>query len=253
MNGTAAQLLFVDDELNILEMLKRMVGKYSEDWESHFCLGVDDAVTVLNDVEVDTVITDIRMPEKDGFQLLEKIRTAKRTERIPVIILTGDCDNRLKRKALDLGATDLLNKPVDMSELLARIRSSLRLKSYEDQIAGQVETLDRMVKERTKELEAAQQEIVWRLAKACEYRDDVTGNHVVRVAWYSYLIAKGLGMDQEFADLLFLASPLHDNGKIGIPDSILLKKGALTPDERACLLRSTPPWDMKYFPETPKP
>ncbi|NIA15651.1 MAG: HD domain-containing protein, partial [Nitrospiraceae bacterium] len=155
------------------------------------------------------------------------------------IILTGDCDTRLKRKALDLGATDLLNKPINREDLLARIRSALRLKFYEDQIAGQVETLDQTIKTRTSELEAAHREVVWRLAKACEYRDDETGNHVVRVGWYSRILAQGLGLDEEFLDLLFLVSPLHDVGKIGIPDSVLLKKGKLTPDERRVIERHT--------------
>jgi response regulator RpfG family c-di-GMP phosphodiesterase len=239
MNGPAAQLLFVDDDPNILDMLERMLSQHSEPWKTHYCLSVDEALEVLDAVEVDTLVTDVRMPVKDGFELLTAVRASQRTERVPVIILTGDCDTKLKRKALDLGATDLLNKPINREDLLARIRSALRLKSYEDQIAGQVETLDQMVKARTKELEAAQREVVWRLAKACEYRDDETGNHIVRVAWYSRILAQGLGMDGQFLDLLFLASPLHDVGKIGIPDSILLKNGKLTRDERKVIEQHT--------------
>jgi response regulator RpfG family c-di-GMP phosphodiesterase len=239
MESATTQLLFVDDDPNVLEMLERMLHQHSDTWESHFCPSADEALAVLEAVEVDTVVTDVRMPGKDGFDLLMAIRASKRMERVPVIILTGDCDTRLKRRALDLGATDLLNKPINREDLLARIRSALRLKRYEDQIAGQVETLDQMVKARTQELEEAQQEVVWRLAKACEYRDDETGHHVVRVARYSHLLATGLGMDQDFIDLLFLTSPLHDIGKIGISDNILLKKGALTPEERKVIEKHT--------------
>jgi len=111
------------------------------------------------------------------------------------------------------------------------------LKAYEDHIHGQVESLDQMVKERTRELEAAQREIVWRLAKACEYRDDETGGHVSRVATYSRILAQGLGQQEAFLDVIFLASALHDVGKIGIPDSILLKEGALTQAEREIVER----------------
>ncbi len=239
MNNPTAQLLFVDDDPNILETLERMLSQRSESWMAHFCLSADEALAVLDEVDIDTVVSDVRMPVKDGFELLMAVRTSKRTERVPVIILTGDCDTGLKRRALDLGATDLLNKPINREDLLARIRSALRLKSYEDHIAGQVETLDQMVKARTSELEAAQCEVVWRLAKACEYRDDETGNHVVRVAWYSRILAQGLGMDGEFLDLLFLTSPLHDVGKIGVPDSVLLKRGKLTQDERRAIEQHT--------------
>jgi len=115
--------------------------------------------------------------------------------------------------------------------LLARIQSALRLKSYQDELKTQRENLKQKVREQTIELEESRLDIIWRLAKAAEYRDQDTGNHVVRVGWYCRPIAEALGMASDFVEMLFLASPLHDIGKIGIPDHILLKPGILTPEE----------------------
>jgi response regulator RpfG family c-di-GMP phosphodiesterase len=239
MSASNPQILFVDDEPNMLEMFGRMIERETDGWRGHYCASAEEAMTAVAASEFDAIVSDIRMPGKDGFELLAALRSSERAQRIPVIILTGDCDNRLKQKALELGATDLLNKPVNRDEFFARVRSALKLKFYEDQQSEQIGILDQMVRERTRELEAAHQEVVWRLAKACEYRDDETGNHVVRVACYSRLLAQGLGMDQDFVDLVFLVSPLHDIGKIGIPDSILLKEGKLTPQERTVIERHT--------------
>lgn len=201
-------------------------------WQAHFCTSVDEAMEYLATNSVDAIISDIKMPGRDGFDLLSTIRCKEDLRQIPVIILTGDSDRALKRRALDLGATDLLNKPIAREDLLARIRSALKLKHYEDRLAEQVRELDHRVHERTRQLEASHREVVWRLAKAAEFRDDETGNHVFRVGICSRLLAEGLGMDHEFLELILLTSPLHDIGKLGIPDSILLKEGRLNPQER---------------------
>ena len=237
MDNGRQTVLFVDDDPNILEMLQRMLAQREENLEAHYCLSVEHALAVLDSVNVDAVVSDVRMPVRDGFELLSLLRASERTRQIPVVILTGDGDTKLKRKALDLGATDLLNKPVNREDLLARIRNVLRLKSYEDRLSNQVNILDKMVAERTRQLEAAQKEVVWRLAKACEFRDDETGNHVLRVACYSRLLAETLGQSEEFRNLIYMASPLHDIGKIGIRDSVLLKEGKLTEGERAEMKR----------------
>ena len=231
MTERKARILFVDDDPNILEMLKRVLHKHGDSLEADYCESVDDALTAIEGRDYDVVVTDVRMPNKDGFVLLQTLRDSDKTRRLPVIVLTGDYDRTLKRRALDLEATDLLNKPIGSEDLLARIRSALRLKSYQDQLANQVVTLDEMVRKRTAQLEHAHREVVWRLAKAGEYRDDQTGNHVFRVACYSWTIARAIGRDAEFLELIFLASPLHDIGKIGIPDRILLKPGKLTAEE----------------------
>lgn len=237
MQDSKKKLLFVDDEHNILDMLSRMVGQCGEDWEGEFCLSVDEALEALERTKFDTVVTDIRMPKKDGLVLIEAMRADDGLRNIPIIVLTGEGDRTLKRRVLDKGATDLLNKPVAREDLIARLRSAVRLKEYQDQLENQVVILDDMVQKRTKELEQSHREVLWRLAKAGEFRDDQTGNHVARVAWCSCLIAEGIGMEPEFAELLFQTSPLHDIGKMGIPDTILLKDGPLTPEERTAMER----------------
>lgn len=233
----SGRLLFVDDDQALLDLFARML--VGQPWVGHFCTNVNEALAFLDAHPVDTVVSDIRMPGRDGFDLLREVRLSERTRNIPVIIITGDSDRALKRQALDLGATDLLNKPISREELFARIRSALKLKRYQDRLSSQVEELDYRVRERTRQLEASHREIVWRLAKAAEYRDDQTGNHVVRVAVLSRLLAEGMGKDQTFQDLIFLTSPLHDIGKLGIPDSILLKEGNLNPAERRLMEQHT--------------
>lgn len=231
------KILFVDDQPQFLDVIRRMLRKQQEVWDIRFALSVDEALEEMDKTSFDVVISDARMPDKDGFQLLRTLREFKKTRDVPVIILTGDGEPTLKRNALDLGATDLLNKPINLEDLLARIRSVLQLKSYQDQLKAQNEILENRVRERTSDLEESRREILWRLAKAGEYRDDDTGEHVARVACYCRAIAQELGMGRDFVDMIFLTSPLHDIGKIGVPDEILLKRGKLTPNERTIVER----------------
>ena len=227
-----ARILFVDDDLNILHSLERLLYKQHDVWEMCFVSSAGEALKKTRGEGFDAIILDVSMPEMNGFDFLTALRESEETKDIPVVILTGNSDSSFKRHALDLGATDLLCKPAFCEDLVARIQSMLRLKSNQDQIKNQNEILDRKVKERTIELEESRQDIVWRLAKAGEYHDDETGNHTLRVACYCQAIASELGMFNGFTDRLFIASPLHDIGKIGVPDAILLKKGKLTSEER---------------------
>ncbi len=225
------RVLFVDDEPNVLDGLWRMLRAERGRWDMRFVGGADAALDQMRAARFDAVVSDVNMPGKDGFALLAEMRTDERTREIPVIILTGRHESDIKRRALNLGATDLLNKPVDPQDLIARLRSAIRLKAYQDEIKGQNAILERKVKERTAELADSHLDIIWRLGKAAEYRDEETGNHVVRVGCYCRVIAETLGADHEFVEMLFLTSPLHDIGKIGIPDTILLKRGPLNEDE----------------------
>ncbi len=225
------RILFVDDEPQVLEGLKRMLSFMDDEWDMTF---LDSPETLLEHMAsgvCDGVVSDLKMPGINGFELLEELCGSEKTKDVPVVILTGAGEDDLKRRALELGATDLLNKPVAREDLLARIKSMLRLKSVQDELKRHNALLEQRVRERTAELEASRIEIIWRLAKASEYRDEQTGNHVMRVGCYCRLLAEELGMDRRFTELLFLTSPLHDVGKIGIPDSILLNKGKLAPEE----------------------
>jgi response regulator RpfG family c-di-GMP phosphodiesterase len=200
-------------------------------WEMYFVPGVKEALEILRTKEIDVVISDISMPVRDGFDLLSTIRNTKDTHDIPFLMLTGLDETGLKRKALDLGATDLLNKPAHREDLIARIKNMLRLKDYQDKIKAQNAFLDLKVKKRTVELEFTRLELIWRLGRAAEYRDTDTGNHVIRVGYYCKVLAEELGMPPGFIESIFLTSPLHDIGKIGIPDRILLKQGKLSSPE----------------------
>jgi len=208
-----SRIVFVDDEAQVLEGLKRMLSCMDEDWEMTFLSSSDEALELMAANPYDAVVSDLRMPGIDGFELLQKLRGSEKTGDVPVVILTGAGEDDLKRQAL------------------ARINSMLRLKAVQDELKRHNALLEQRVRERTAELEASRIEIIWRLAKAGEYRDEETGNHIMRVGCYCRILAEELGMERRFTELLFLTSPLHDVGKIGIPDSILLNKGKLAPEE----------------------
>lgn len=225
------RVLFVDDEKSVLDGLRRILRSKRSEWEMTFAEGVSEAIEALERDPYDTIVSDINMPERDGFDLLETVLSSEEWKAIPVVILTGNGESGLKRKALNLGATDLLSKPVDPDDLVARIRSVLRIKAYEDEIKAHNQELEERVRDRTAQLEMAQVELIWRLGKAGEFRDSDTGYHVVRVGFFARRIAEELGLESEFQRKIFLTAPLHDIGKIGIPDHILLKPGKLTDEE----------------------
>jgi len=231
------QILLVDDADFVLESLCRMLRSERHVWDLTSARSAKNAWDHLLEQDFDAVVSDVNMPGTSGLELLQRIRQTKRTKDIPVVMLTGMSDRGLRRQALDLGATDLLNKPVEPEDLLARLRSVLQLKASQDQLKAYNELLERRVEERTEELSRSRLEIIWRLGKAAEQRDEETGNHVIRVGCTSRVVAEVLGMDRPFVETIFLAAPLHDIGKIGIPDEILRKRGPLTPAEQAVMKR----------------
>lgn len=235
IEATKKRLLFVDDEPNFLNGIRRMLRSNRDVWDMEFVNSVDEALARTDERTFDAIISDVNMPLKNGLDLLELLRDRDHTRNIPIIILTGNAETDLKRKALNLGATDLLNKPVGQEDLVARIRSVLRLKSYQDELRDQNHLLEQRVRERTIDLERARRDIIWRLAKAGEFRDEETGDHVIRVACCSRALAEACGLPADEVQSIFLTSPLHDLGKIGIPDRILLKDGPLDATERAIM------------------
>lgn len=178
----------------------------------------------------DLILLDIMMPEVSGLDILRELRGLQEFSRLPILVLTGTESRELKTEALELGATDTLSKPIDFEDLLPRVRNSLQMKSYEDNLKAQV-------RQRTAELEHAQREIIQCLARAAEFRDNETGAHVIRVGKFAGIIADELGMDDATITLLTQAATLHDVGKIGIPDEILHKKGRFNPEEMQVMRR----------------
>ncbi len=227
-NQKTQNILFVDDDDKINKGVHRLFRQYQVPWTYSFAGGVDHALAILQEHDVDAVVSDICMPGRDGFELLAFLRGNHLWNDLPVVMITGMDNPGLKSKALDMGATDLLNKPVTPDDLLARIRSVLYIKRCQDTIKMQNAHLEELVSQRTKTLEATRLDMIWRLGKAAEFRSNETGNHVIRVGYYSKLLTERLGLEKEFSEMIFLTSPLHDLGKIGIPDSILLNTGSLT-------------------------
>jgi putative two-component system response regulator len=226
------RVLFVDDEPQVLDGLRRVLSPQRNRWDMYFAPSGDEAWDRLHASGADAVVSDVHMPGVSGLELLARMRNTEATGDIPVVIVTGSAERDMKRIALDLGASDLINKPVEVNELVARVRSALRLKDYQDAIKAHNLQLRQKVEARTRELAASRLDVIWRLAKLAEFRDTDTGNHVVRVGFYCQAVAESLNAGPDFTSMLFLTSPLHDIGKIAIPDAILRKPGRLDARER---------------------
>ena len=227
-------ILFVDDEPDILSAMRRMLHAYRNEWTLLFAVGALEALELLASQQIDAVVTDVNMPGIDGLELLKRVSGGDYGF-VPVVVVTGAAERDLKRRALELGAQDLLSKPVNHEDLIARLRSVLAVKHCQDELAGQNSLLEDLVAERTAELAASRLELVVQLSKAAEFRDVDTGNHVLRVAMFSKALALELGLTGAEGDELLLASTLHDIGKIAIPDAILRKQGSLDALERSLM------------------
>ena len=225
-----AKIMIVDDEpINV-----KVVRRYLSD------AGYRNFVTTTSPSEVpsllgkerpDALLLDIVMPEVSGLDILRQIRADPHHAHLPVVILTAVDDRDTMVCALELGATDFLRKPIDSVELVPRVRNALVVKAHHDHLESHALQLEKQVLERTAELSASRLEVIHCLARAAEYRDNDTGRHVIRVARYVRVIAEQLGLDSATVELFELAAPLHDIGKLGVPDAILLKPGKLDPEE----------------------
>jgi putative two-component system response regulator len=231
------RILIVDDEKTNRDWIARLL-----EGKGHRVLTAANGKAALEAVAVeppDLVLLDLRMPGIDGFEVAKKLKVDARTKGIPIIMITGMDDRDSRLRALNSGAEEFLLKPVDPDELWVRVRNLLKLKRYGDLLAEHAKVQDRKVHDATIKLREAYREITFTLTSAAEYRDESTGSHVRRVAHYAWEIASYLGLEKQFLDDIFFAAPMHDVGKIGIPDSILLKAGPLTPDEWALMKRHT--------------
>ena len=187
----------------------------------------------------DLILIDHIMPELDGMGMLTRIRALNHLADVPVVMITADTSVKLRVAALENGCTDFLTKPIVVPELLARAQNLLRLRTGQRMLSEHAALLRTRVDEATAQLRNPAQELVGRLARAAEFRDPETGMHIERMANYSRLIAVRLGLDPEECDRLAQAAPMHDIGKIGIPDAILLKPGKLTAAEMQVMRQHT--------------
>src|SRR3990170_1417804 len=179
----------------------------------------------------DLVLLDVSMPRMDGFETCRRLKSDSATMGIPVVMFTSNKDRESRINALKAGANDFLSKPVDGTELVVRVNNLLKVKKYQDFLESHSRILELQVEDRTRQLRESLLDTVQRLTLAAEYRDEDTYIHIKRISYYTAVIVKELGIPQQDADVMFYAAPMHDIGKVGIPDSILLKPGKLTPQE----------------------
>ena len=224
------QVLIIDDtEINLI--LFGALVKKLDDCVPHTFAHARDALAWTKDNVPDLVIVDYMMPDLDGLEFIRLMREMPGRDGVPVIMITANDQKQLRYRALDLGANDFLTKPVDKVEFLARTRNMLLVSDARKQLADRAAWLADEVRKATAEIVERERETVIRLCKAAEYRDPETGAHILRMAHYSRLIAAGIGLSVADQDLLLEAAPMHDLGKVGIADKILLKPGRLDEEE----------------------
>ena len=221
-----SRLMVIDDD----QLQTRITMQYLHRLGYTACSFVNDSTQALHALRTEqpeALLLDLQMPTVSGIDILQVMRHDRELSRIPVIVLTGETDRDTRLQVLELGATDFLNKPIDRDELTARLRNALLTRRSQDQLREYAARLETTVEQ----LNGSRTELIQCLARAAEYRDNETGRHVIRVGYYARLLAERAGMDDVFVELIALAAQLHDIGKIGIPDSILLKPGKLTEEE----------------------
>ena len=228
------RVLIVDDSRSSLAMISTIV-EASTTAEVESVLHPHAALERCNQTQYDLVLVDHIMPGMDGVQFTRALRDKPDYRTVPIIMVTSDVDPHTRIDAIQAGATDFVNKPFDPTELQARVANLLALRSAQVELASRANWLHQEVERATRHLLEREEEIIWRLARAIEYRDGDTGEHVSRVAQIAQLVAAGIGLDPQRCRMIYLAAPLHDIGKIGIADAILGKPGKLTPDEFAIM------------------
>lgn len=233
-----SRLMIVDDqEANVL-LLERMLQS----------AGFTNVVSTSDPAEVedlyngfrpDLLLLDLHMPRLDGFAVMEKLKAGLGNDYLPILVLTADSTRETRLKALEAGAKDFLTKPLDPVEVMNRIRNLLEVRLLYEDLRNQNAILEEKVRERTQELKDTRLEVIHRLGRAAEFRDEGTGLHLMRISRFSVCLSKAVGLPGDITDLLYSASPMHDIGKIGIPDRILFKEGRLDDEEWAIMRTHT--------------
>jgi putative two-component system response regulator len=232
----AARILIVDDVAANVEMLQEVL---EIDGYTNVASTNDprQALAMLAGERFDLILLDMRMPEIDGHEFIRRAKLHAAGEHLPILVLTAQIDEETRRRALAAGVLDFVTKPFLLWELLHRVRNALELQVRSSHISRLNEELEIRVRSRTRELEDTRMEVIRRLANAGEFRDNETGQHVVRMSYFAHHLALAAGLGEAEAAMIRDAAPLHDIGKIGIPDAILLKPGRLTPDEWVVMQR----------------
>ncbi|MCL4557294.1 MAG: response regulator [Deltaproteobacteria bacterium] len=237
------KVLIVDDEPLVVRLIKEAIEPSG--YETASSPDGNTALRLVKEYKPDTILLDGTLPDMSGYDVLRKLKASHETWSIPAIIITALGDRNSKYEALNIGADDFLNKPFDIDELRIRINNSIKVKAYNDLLNDYNNVLEKTVREKTKELNAALQDLqtmnetlkhayhdtVFRLTRAAEYKDEFTGGHLKRISAYSSLLGEYMGISKSDRGTIVYASPMHDIGKIGIPDHILQKNSPLTAGE----------------------
>src|SRR5574343_218038 len=220
-------ILVVDDSPDNIDLLSEILR---DEYRIRIATSGEKALKIVySDEPPDLILLDIMMPGISGLEICRRLKANPDRRRIPIIFVTAMSSTEDEKRGLETGAVDYITKPISPPIVQARVRTHLAL-------FDQSRELERMVFQRTRELLTTRQQVIRRLGRAAEFKDNETGNHVLRMSHYARLIAVAYGLGQEAASIIFNTAPMHDIGKIGIPDAILLKPGKLTLDE----------WDVMY-------
>ncbi|AMN52623.1 histidine kinase [Labrenzia sp. CP4] len=235
---TEFRILLVEDDPTNRMIMERLVERIPGCHAVSFAHPID-LIAALDMVEFDVAIVDYQLPGLNGIELIKEIHQHPAHTDKPMVIVTADKDRDTRIEALTSGAVDFLNKPLEIVEFKARVRNLTKLAEAQRKLSMRAEWLKEEVDRATTELRKRGEEIVHRLILASEYKDLDTAMHTLRMANFCELIAEELGMSMEFRRDLKMAAPMHDIGKVGIPDRIMLKRGPLTPEEREEINRHT--------------
>lgn len=230
------QVLILDDSEFSVALLETIVGQI----EGCTALSFTDPAKALSELQasaIDLAIVDYKMPGINGIDVVKTLRAIPGGADLPIVMLTGD--NSVRHSALETGVTDFLTKPLDTTEVTLRIRNLLKLREMQNKLRDKASWLAEEVRKATSALALREEEIIFRLSRAAEYRDRGTGQHIEHVAKYCVLIGEALGLDEEACRSLYLSSPMHDVGKIACLDAILLKQGLYSAKERAAMEQHT--------------
>ena len=214
-------VMIIDDVKTNIDIL---VETFHQDYEVSVAMDGKAALEVIAEDKPDLILLDIMMPEMDGYEVCKRLKAAESTKNIPVIFITAMTEERDEAKGLALGAVDYITKPFSPELVKSRVRNQLELKRHRDH-------LEELVAQRTRQLREGYIDTIYRLTLASEYKDEETGAHIKRISHYTRELALRMGLGNEFADIIFYASPMHDIGKVFIPDAILLKHGPLDKEE----------------------
>jgi putative two-component system response regulator len=233
-----ARILIVDDEPAYVDLLERFLNSIGYR-NTRSTTDPFEVAQLVVDYDPDLILLDLRMRGMDGIAVMQQLEPHTSRFYLPILVLTGDISEEAKRVSLSSGARDFLNKPFDLTEVRLRIENLLETRFLHREMQRQNVELERRVTERTKALEDSRREVLERLSIVSEYRDDVTGRHTQRVSALAEAVARELGIEEAEARIIGSAAALHDIGKVGIPDSVLLKPGPLTEDETTLMKTHT--------------